>query len=102
MREPGTQVVGWGLGSYGLRGVERERREVQVVDEEDQARISLDEIESPESPPRDQSFRRRGYQPEPQPPQQAPPDPEPELGWTSLWWWGPLRRWRLQDSTVYR
>lgn len=20
---------------------------------------------------------------------------------TSMWWWGPLRRWRLQDSTVY-
>ena len=21
-------------------------------------------------------------------------------GW-SPWWWGPMRRWRLQDSTVY-
>ena len=20
---------------------------------------------------------------------------------SSMWWWGPLRRWRLQDSTVY-
>ncbi|KAL0065429.1 hypothetical protein AAF712_007493 [Marasmius tenuissimus] len=27
-----------------------------------------------------------------------PPEPEPRR---SLWWWGPLRKWRLQDSTSY-
>lgn len=30
---------------------------------------------------------------------------EPEPVWatrsSSFWWWGPLRRWRLQDSTTY-
>jgi len=26
---------------------------------------------------------------------------DPETRPRSLWWWGPLRRWRLQDSTVY-
>ncbi|KAG1746373.1 hypothetical protein EDB19DRAFT_1848539 [Suillus lakei] len=107
LREPGSQVVGWGLGSYGLRGVERDRREGQGLHtrvEVDDDRNNPGEIAEPEFLPRDQSFRRRGYQPEPQPPQQAPPAPETDLGfgWTSFWWWGPLRRWRLRDSTAYR
>ncbi|KDQ20209.1 hypothetical protein BOTBODRAFT_27626 [Botryobasidium botryosum FD-172 SS1] len=29
-----------------------------------------------------------------------PPIVPEEAGW-SLWWWGPLRRWRLQDRTAY-
>ena len=107
LREPGTQVVGWGLGSYGLREVERDRREIQelqIISEEDQDSDNPDKITGLELPPRDQSFRRRGYHSEsqPQPSQQAPPAPEEELGWTSLWWWGPLRRWRLRDSTAYK
>jgi len=105
LREPGTQVVGWGLGSYGLRGVDRDRREVhelEDVEEEYQAKDDWGNIAGSERSPPDQSFRRRGYQPEQHPSQQAPPTPEAELGWTSFWWWGPLRRWRLRDSTVYR
>ncbi|KAG0708625.1 hypothetical protein DFH29DRAFT_891201 [Suillus ampliporus] len=107
MREPGAQVVGWGLGSYALRGVERDRREVhelQIRIEEDEDKDNSGEIPGPELLPQDQSFRRRGYEPEPRPLQQAPPAPEPEadLGWISFWWWGPLRRWRLRDSTAYR
>lgn len=27
--------------------------------------------------------------------------PEPEPARRSMWWWGPLGRWRLQDKTVY-
>ncbi|KAI6145538.1 hypothetical protein BKA82DRAFT_995690 [Pisolithus tinctorius] len=34
MREPGAQVVGWGLGHYGVREAERERREELGADEE--------------------------------------------------------------------
>lgn len=104
LREPGAQVVGWGLGSFGLRGVDRDRREVHGLEdiEEDQAKDDWGHIAGSERSPPDQSFRRRGYQPEQHPSQQAPPTPEAELGWTSLWWWGPLRRWRLRDSTVYR
>lgn len=100
LREPGAQVVGWGLGSYGLRGVERDRREaleLQIVDEED--KTNRGGIANPELLLQDQSFRHHS---ERQPSQQAPPAPEAELGWTSLWWWGPLRRWRLRDSTAYR
>ena len=29
------------------------------------------------------------------------PPPAAALRPSSMWWWGPLRRWRLQDSTVY-
>lgn len=107
MREPGSQVVGWGLGSYGLRGVERDRREgqeLQIRNEVDDDRDNPGNIAEPELLSQDQSFRRRGYQPELRPSQHAPPAPETDLefGWTSFWWWGPLRRWRLRDSTAYR
>lgn len=107
MREPGAQVIGWGLGSYGLRGVERDRREgqeLQIRIEEDDDRSDPGRIAEPELLPQDQFFRRRGYQPELQPPQHVPLAPETDLGlgWTSFWWWGPLRRWRLRDSTAYR
>ena len=36
-------------------------------------------------------------------PQQDVPLPPPvaAIRPSSMWWWGPLRRWRLQDSTVY-
>ncbi|KAG1760115.1 hypothetical protein EDD22DRAFT_103164 [Suillus occidentalis] len=107
MREPGSQVVGWGLGSYGLRGVERDRREgqgAQISIEVDNDRNNLGPIAESESLPQDQSCRWRGHQPELQPPQHAPLAPETDLGfgWGSFWWWGPLRRWRLRDSTAYR
>jgi hypothetical protein len=107
MREPGSQVVGWGLGSYGLRGVERDRREgqeLQIRIEVDDDRNNPEKIAEPELLSQDQSFRRRGFQPELRPSQHAPPPPETDLefGWTSFWWWGPLRRWRLRDSTAYR
>lgn len=29
------------------------------------------------------------------------PPPVAAVRPSSMWWWGPLRRWRLQDSTVY-
>lgn len=107
MREPGSQVVGWGLGSYGLRGVERDRREgqgAQINIEVDDDRNNLGTIAEPEFLPQDQSCRWRGHQPELQPTQHAPLAPETDLGfgWRSFWWWGPLRRWRLRDSTAYR
>ncbi|KAG2132307.1 uncharacterized protein EDB93DRAFT_1094011 [Suillus bovinus] len=105
MREPGSQVVGWGLGSYGLRGVERDRREgqgLQITIEVDEDIDNPGKIAEPESLPQDQFFRRRGYQPEPGPSQHNIPAPETDFGWTSFWWWGPLRRWRLRDSTAYR
>jgi hypothetical protein len=36
--------------------------------------------------------------------QNTPPDGLPPAAATSprsVWWWGPLRRWRLQDATIY-
>ena len=98
-REFRTQVVGWGLGSFGMREAERERREeVEMVariphaeDEEEWKDIPLAQDSVPEA-----QLRYRGADPD-----RASP-PADDLVGLSLWWWGPLRRWRLKDSTTYR
>ncbi|KIJ65982.1 hypothetical protein HYDPIDRAFT_110103 [Hydnomerulius pinastri MD-312] len=111
MREPGTQVVGWGLGSYGLREVERERRgdwisTKEVDEEEDWKDVPGSSNVAPEQ--QDGQLRHRGMDQARGPPlplplaKGVPPAREEEAGWSSMWWWGPLRRWRLQDSTTYR
>ncbi|KAH7909509.1 hypothetical protein BJ138DRAFT_1155063 [Hygrophoropsis aurantiaca] len=123
-REPGAAVVGWGLGSYRLREQERERRAGMVVgrseteesklegeDSNDEDEITLRNepgtIPSQRHPQRRRSrsqtrLRHRAVQ---EPPETVihPPGPDQaEEGWASVWWWGPLRRWRLQDTTAYR
>ncbi|KAK7472418.1 hypothetical protein VKT23_000532 [Stygiomarasmius scandens] len=58
-------------------------------------------IEEPQRPRPTHSWSRTHYN--------SPPRPEPPIaedrersGWrNSIWWWGPLRKWRLQDSTIY-
>ena len=86
------QVVGWGLGSFGIREVERERREemeleTHIPQEEDEEWKDVQE-----SVPQGQ-LRYRGADLEQK--------MEASAG-SSLWWWGPLQRWRLKDSTTYR
>ncbi|KAF9228498.1 hypothetical protein BS17DRAFT_773832 [Gyrodon lividus] len=104
MREPGTQVVGWGLGSYRLREAERELRE-ELADQTPSKDADDDEGwrsgSSNEAPVSNQRLRRRGVDQARDPPP-PPVQQEEEGGGWSLWWWGPLRRWRLQDSTTYR
>ncbi|KAH7883274.1 hypothetical protein F5I97DRAFT_1930835 [Phlebopus sp. FC_14] len=110
MREPGAQVVGWGLGSYGLREVERERREelgIDITDREVDDDESAQKDEPPNASSRTHRLRHRGVDQSrdsslPPPTTHDTPRQEQEAGWSSLWWWGPLRRWRLQDSTTYR
>lgn len=85
--------MGWGLGSFGLR--EREKRK-GTSDHEDE-----DELWGGG---RAEDHGRDDY-----PPLQPAPDvasaptevPPPKATPVSVWWWEPLRRWRLQDSTVY-
>ncbi|KAI5118305.1 hypothetical protein M0805_006473 [Coniferiporia weirii] len=91
--DPG--VVGWGLGSFGLR--ERERREMEMEMSMADGGDREDLVRRPrgvggDAPLPGRRTRERRTQPPP-PPRQEP--------W-SLWWWGPLRRWRLQDSTAYQ
>ena len=100
-REYRKQIVGWGLGSFGMREMERERREelpkemeVEVPRGEDEEEWK-DEPAAEESVPESQ-LRYRGAEP-----WRASPPAEESAG-SSLWWWGPLRRWRLKDSTTYR
>ena len=76
-RDTGT-VVGWGLGSFGIRERERGRRAADADRDDEASVMSADE----------RSVNERV------------PKPPPASGW-SMWWWGPLRRWRLQDSTAY-
>lgn len=102
-REHRQQVVGWGLGSFGMREAERERREeIELVarthhseDEEEWRDVPLAQDSLLEK-----QLRYRGADPlrESLPIQQ----PETDDSSGSLWWWGPLRRWRLKDSTTYR
>ncbi|TFK74700.1 hypothetical protein BDN72DRAFT_893037 [Pluteus cervinus] len=50
------------------------------------------------------SITSRPRSPRHSPPPRTPPAPQTEPANTrsrSMWWWGPLWRWRLQDSTVY-
>ena len=97
-REHRKPVVGWGLGSFSIREVERERREEMEMElrtlheEDDEWRdVPMTQDEVPNS-----QLRYRGAEPRPaSPPTEASPG-------SSLWWWGPLRRWRLKDSTTYR
>lgn len=99
--------TGWGLGSFGVR--ERERGaaeaayEMEGVEglihhhERSRARDADGEGEVPEEEMPERTQRREGE------PQHLRPevDQTPEETSASLWWWGPLRRWRHQDTTEY-
>lgn len=122
-------VVGWGLGSYGIRqqmgggggGGDEQGPDRTVVGSEDEYDDD-DELEKTESRhgavgERDKSpstRRRRGRRRRqtdeeadeetdggvPAPDARAVEE-EREHRPTSMWWWGPIRKWRLQDRTVY-
>lgn len=82
-------VLGWGLGSFGIR--ERELREDMAEHDDEEELWSSGEG--------DQNSRPQGSHPA-EPPEPERPSRTQSAGW-SMWWWGPLRRWRLQDSTMY-
>ncbi|KAI1791158.1 hypothetical protein LXA43DRAFT_973212 [Ganoderma leucocontextum] len=115
----GRPVFGWGLGSFGIRRHERRRTEQPRVE------VEMDEFES------EDEDGRKPWQHEDAPPMEAgrgeggegeiegrarrrvtrraTSDRRTARGLdehshqpSSMWWWGPLRRWRLQDSTDYR
>nr|VWO95510.1 Putative heme-binding peroxidase (EC [Ganoderma boninense] len=114
--EEGTPpVFGWGLGSFGVRRQERRRT--------GQAEMEMDEFESEDdggpkpwqhedAPPietgrgggegEDQGSRRRVTRKAIKEKRTARGLDNDSHRPSSMWWWGPLRRWRLQDSTDYR
>lgn len=112
---------GWGLGSFGWRiGREGEtdqhprrtvsghRGDYEMYNRSDwrtrrrsieQGRQHREDVD-PE-PPEDKSVPEEHLGGDFNPAfQAAPPQPKPTRP-RSMWWWGPLSKWRLQDSTVY-
>lgn len=116
--DPGT--IGWGLGSYGIRQVRDDGqtaeglRGILEVEEEDRdsetSSLGLGNERKQEgsfdehsiktrrrrnrTSRRDTDTRSEGTLPQHMPVEDTPPP-------ASMWYWGPLRRWRLRDSTVY-
>ena len=117
---------GWGLGNFGLRErdeAERRIREFTVEQRRGQLRRtssgegedgdgggeerSLEDRELQAGPSRTQDMGRTPDElpmPTSQPPRGRKTHQDPP--WVQnqsrpFWWWGPLRRWRLQDSTTY-
>jgi len=85
---------GWGLGSFGLR----------VAGEPDVGRGDI-EFELEYRNERVSRWQHETLQNKPPPVlEQLQPQisNENEGRSKSLWWWGPLAQWRLQDSTIYR
>ncbi|KAI0317610.1 hypothetical protein OF83DRAFT_1120299 [Amylostereum chailletii] len=85
-------VHGWGLGSFGIRQREREERSIEMEGFEGLVRRRHDHGEDEGTTEERVEVRIEELPPTPKTIQ----DPR-----ASVWWWGPLRRWRLQDSTVY-
>ena len=106
---------GWNLGSFGMR--EREAREAAFEMEgverlvrrsrtgaaaAGMAEVEGDEAGDEEEQAAGQGARSRGREAE-HPHRQSGTGQTPaetQLS-SSLWWWGPLKRWRLQDTTEY-
>ncbi|KAI0301091.1 hypothetical protein B0F90DRAFT_1628704 [Multifurca ochricompacta] len=89
---------GWGLGSFGMRErevaqAEFEMEGVERLEEEEEKVVVEAEAE------RRSRTKRRGkvHQRRQSETDQTLVDTRS----SSMWWWGPLRRWRLQDTTEY-
>ena len=102
---------GWAFGSFGVR--ERQAAEAAIEMEGieglvDPSRTTLGvgEVDMEEEEPGEGEARRdarpRGREREhPQRHREANQTSSESNPSSSLWWWGPLRRWRLQDTTEY-
>ena len=99
--------TGWGLGSFGVRergreaaGAAYEMEGVERLVNHEQSTTGVPEAEGEEVVEDDntEATRRRegGLQH-----RQPGANQTPEGTRSSLWWWGPLSRWRHQDTTEY-
>ena len=105
---PGSSMVaqGWGWGAGRRRRWERAQNQLRELEAE---RPDLGLIADSSATGEGQSMMgdddavtlsRSSLPPEPQYPPPAQLRPTLQTG-TGPWWWGPLRKWRLQDRTAY-
>lgn len=112
--DPRSQASGWGLGSFGWRLGREERSRSRTVGQQylnpSQNHHDLELYEKSEwrrkripNDGEDHEGREiHGEYPLPSAGPTIPPLPRHTVEKPgSLWWWGPLWRWRLKDSTVY-
>ncbi|KAK0494832.1 hypothetical protein EDD18DRAFT_1172592 [Armillaria luteobubalina] len=103
---PRSTHTGWGLGSFAWRSGRTGRRRSKELGRYPTLNSQLDQNEATScqtdiisvgEDSHDESEERNH-------PDTHPPEiirPEAVVRRQSMWWWGPLGRWRLQDSTVY-
>ncbi|KAK0459103.1 uncharacterized protein EV420DRAFT_1538312 [Desarmillaria tabescens] len=105
---PRSTHTGWGLGSFAWRsgragqhrrGEELDRHPTQNSQREQNETASCQETDitsvGGDSHDEEEDWDRPNQPPSETIQREAPGRRQ------SLWWWGPLGRWRLQDSTVY-
>ena len=113
------RTFGWGWGGLGFnwrrgrvghpeRGRQIPTYEMESYDAGTNGREGKDDIYIPDDPERDASVERRSHRRTRS--RETPVDDsvqsnalrrEAVIRPSSFWWWGPLSRWRLQDSTAY-
>ena len=99
--DPSGGVGGWGLGSYGIWEMERDSRfDLSDGDNQDGREDKMKHERNREGEAR---HRREHRSDESilEPARIEAAIREERRQPSSMWWWGPLRRWRLQDATVY-
>ncbi|OCH90580.1 hypothetical protein OBBRIDRAFT_819229 [Obba rivulosa] len=87
----GIGHLGWDLGIRGWRGAESVEMQSYTKDSDDS---TVEGVE--EGVVRVPNGEEKGQEPNPTRDYGAAPQPP-----RSVWWWGPLAQWRLQDTTVY-
>jgi len=103
---PERRFSGWGLGSFGWR-VSRGDLEYEMENNPrrrwkgDGVHESGTDDEQGAGLPRQMPNVRRGKLDNDRLPQSIRHRAASDAGKRSIWWWGPLNRWRLQDSTAY-
>ncbi|KAG6864782.1 hypothetical protein C0991_007156 [Blastosporella zonata] len=93
---------GWGLGSFAWRIGRENNLPPPNQDFEMYNHFQWSPQHDKASDEQDEGARDIQPQAVPKPPTPTPravPPPAPRQ--RSMWWWGPLARWRLQDSTSY-